>query len=295
MMRLAKLLFFFYVLWIVPSLLMSFVSLPIQPGSSWDSIFSFFCIGLYLLLSCSLALTIMRYVLVCQRKFPLFLSFGFSLICWCLIYFFGKRYPTDGNLIAIASTANLLVFGSIAGAALSSAVKRAAELIPLCITAAVADITSIFFGPTKEITATLSNYYEVGMTGPQPFFDTVILKVILPGYVLPVPLVGLTDWIVLVLFSSALLRLRMSDNLVNFAGRLKQYIYLPITGCGLLLSILLAQISGVFLPALPIMCLSLLLFMLLKYRKTFELRRSDIVLSVIFPAIVAITVIIAFR
>ncbi len=295
MMRLTNLLFFFYVLWIVPSLLMSFVPLPIPPGSGWDGFFSFFCIGLYLLLACSLAHTIMGYVSLCQSKFPLVLSLGFSLICWYLIYILGTRYPSGGNLAAITGTANLLVFGSIAGAALSSAVKRIAELIPLCITASVADIASVFFGPTKDIAATLGNYYASGMTGPQPFFDSVILKVIIPGYVLPVPLVGLTDWIVLVLFSSALLRLGISDNVANVAGKMKKYIYLPITGCGLLLSIVLAQISGVFLPALPIISLSCILFLLLKYRRSFELKRSDVVLSVVFPALVAVTLIFAFR
>ncbi len=295
MMGLFKVVSIFYILWFFSSVLLLFSTLPLSPLGTWISLYTFVCIGFYLLLASSLSFMIMKSVCAQQHKLPLFLSLAFTIVCWLVVFFIARHHDGMGAFLAIIGTGNLLVLASITGSLLSSAIKRMAEFIPICITAAIADISSVLFGPTGDIAVTLGNYYEGGMAGPPPFFDFVVIKVIVPGYNVPVPLFGVTDWIVLVLLSSALLRLGKSDNLVKLTGRLREHFYLPITACALLLSVFLAQFSGVFLPALPVMSLVFISFLLLKYWGSFTLQRSDMVMSVVFPAIIATTVILAYR
>lgn len=234
--------------------------------------------------------------LVCAAgaKHIVYLPIGCTLLIWLWLYWNGHlRQP--GFWGSVAGSANLLVFASLFGAALSSAIKRMAELVPICVTAAAADITSVYGGPTKDIAASLGHYYEQGMAGAPPLADFIVIKAVLPGYQIPVPLFGLTDWIFLALLSAAMLRLGKDDNILPARGGGAGTLYLPPAACGLYISILAAQITGLFLPALPAIALSFLLFALISCGRLPQLTRSDALLTLFFPLAVTATILLVYR
>ncbi len=294
-MRLAKPLLLFLICWFVPSLLLSLPIFSFVPKGYLGDIIVAVCMSLYFLLALSLSFRVIKSVLANTHTPPRVYALVIASLIWCFLYLITRGEDTTGVHFSILGTCNLLIFATLAGSMLSSAVKRVGELFPICVTAAIADIVSVYFGPSKEIATSLGNYYESGLVGPPPLSDFIIVKMMIPGYAFPVPLFGVTDWILVVLLSSALLRIGKSDNVLRMQGKIKEHVYLPISGCGLMGSVFLAQFTGVFLPALPIISLLFLSFVILKYRDVFTLQRSDLLLSIIFPILVASTIILTFR
>lgn len=187
----------------------------------------------------------------------------FFLFLWTgviafLVYRLTVTGGFKGQAVAALGTVNLLVFACLCATWMASALKKPAELVPVCAVVALADLFSVLAGPTREIAKGIASYYEKGMEGPPPFADFILIKIPVPGIDTPMPLFGVSDWIILVFLCSAMVRFGLSDSLVGpgmtgIKRRKRLAFYFPVAAMGLAFAVLAAQASGLFLPALPIM------------------------------------------
>ncbi len=275
----------FYLCWIIPSVLLSYIPLPENISSFQLSFTFFFCIGLYLLLASSLSYWVIK-VVINEKAQMIFPFVGGSFILFLFIYIWGVYLNANLKLLSGISTANLFFCASLIGAALSSAIKRPGELVPVCITAAIADLISVMKGPSKSMVKDITAYYDQGMEGAPPFIDFILIKAGIPGYEIPVPLFGVTDWILLVLLSSALIRLQMNDNLLASSTHKRNIIYLPVSAVALFVGLVFAQVTQQFIPAMVFIALFFLVYLIVKIKVHKNLHRVDIIYSLVFPAIV---------
>ncbi len=295
-MGLVPLSFLFYFIWICVSFILLHSGIITSMGKTAEVSLTFVMIAGYLILGSSLSYLVIKCVtLRKQSELSLYTAIAFSFLCWGAIFWLVTTRGDYHDIAAILGSANLLYFAAIFGSVLSLAVKRVGELIPLCITASIADISSVLFGPTREIAESLTSYYQQGLVGTPPIADFVVVKFAIPGYSIPLPLFGVTDWIVIALLTSSVLRLGKNDNLLLSSSMLGSYVYLPMSLCGLAFSITLAHFIGIFLPALPLIALFFILYISVKYRALFRLHRSDMVMSVVFPLIISFSIFYAYR
>ncbi len=186
----------------------------------------------------------------------------FLLLVWTVLVAWGVHLLTvkgfKGHGVSGLSTANLIVFACVCATWMTPSLKKPAELVPVCAVVALADLFSVLAGPTKHLAKDIAAYYEKGMEGPPPFTDYILVKITVPGITAPMPLFGVSDWLILVFLCSAMARFGLSDSLLGqgIAGinkRKRLAFYFPVTVLGLAAAVLAAQMSGMFLPALPIM------------------------------------------
>ncbi len=193
-------------------------------------------------------------------------------------------------LIYIAGTANLLVFASLLGSWIVAPLKRPAELLPLCLVMSFVDIFSVAGGPTKEIAETLEKYYRSGMKGPAPAGDFILIKIPTPGLEKLVPLFGLADWIIIVFLAAYAAKFSISDNITghslhHMVKNRRLSFYLPVPVLGLIAGIFLARFLGIFLPALPVIVLFFLGYIMIKHPEVRNLTNSDWKLMLITLAV----------
>jgi hypothetical protein len=191
-----------------------------------------------------------------SRHFYLFWG-GTLLLCIWLINQF-PNLPLQQPLTAIKSGFLMLV-ATLVGAALARYVQRLWEIIPIGIAMTLADFASWMFGPTANFTEQLKQYYRHPI-GPPPMIDMVLIKFATPGSDMLVPVFGISDWIMVVFFVMVADRFGINDNLIGATGtvlaRQKKFgRYLPVSVVALFCAVSLAQISGVFIPALPLIAL----------------------------------------
>ena len=170
----------------------------------------------------------------------------------------GFKTGFKGQAVAALGTVNLLVFACLCATWMAAALKKPSELVPVCAVVALADLFSVLAGPTRELAKDIAAYYEKGMEGPPPFSDFILIKIPVPGLDAPMPLFGVSDWIILAFLCSAMVRFGLSDSLagpgISGIKRKKRLaLYAPVAVLGLGFAVLAAQVSGMFLPALPIM------------------------------------------
>lgn len=245
----------------------------------------FLTVTTYLLVASSLSVMIWRMVLLGHGIKPLWyplLSIGFC----GLVYVYTLARGTTPVLLTWLSTAVLLAGAAVLGGMLSSAIKKASELVPVCLTAAAADVASVWKGPTQSMVTELTSYYSEGMRGVPPLVDAVIIKVEIPGYDMAIPLFGVTDWVLIALLSSSLLRMGHSDNLLRFTGSIGRKLFFPVSAVALLCGLIVAQIAQIFIPAMAIIAAFFLLFLLLQENVVRELGRREILYSILFPPVV---------
>ncbi len=208
-----------------------------------------------------------------SRSFYLFWG-GTLLLCIWLI----NQLPSSTlqqPLVAIKSGL-LMLIATLIGTALARYVHRLWEIIPIGIAMALADLASWMFGPTASFTKELQQYYQHPV-GPPPFIDMVLIKLAAPGTGNLVPVFGISDWIMVVFFIIVASRFGINDNLLGASGeilarRRKLGRYLPVSVVALFFALSLAQISGTFIPALPLIALIMFLWyairrIWLQYRK----------------------------
>jgi FtsH-binding integral membrane protein len=191
------------------------------------------------------------------------------------------RSGMRGHLVTAFGTVNLIVFACLCASAMSGVVKRPAELVPVCAVAALADLFSVFSGPTKQLAENVAVYYQTGMKGPPPFVDYILVKGSMPGMAFPMPLFGVSDWIVVAFLSMILYRFGMSDRLPA-GGR---PVLITASSAGLAVSILTAQATGRFLPALPFVTASFLSVALIRYPEMRKLEKKDWILLWVFSVV----------
>ena len=272
--------------WVVPTLGLAYLPVPESAGSVQRSFATFFFIALYVLLASNL--TYRTIILVFRTKADKLYLYGAAVFGFFLVLYFVAAFWGQSRLLSALSTANLLGGAALAGAALSTAVKRIGELLPICIIAATADIMSVMGGPSRIMADDIAVYYTSGMEGAPPFIDHIIIKAGLPGFTIPVPLFGVTDWILVALLSSSLLRLNTSDNLLSKTGSTGKHLFLPVSACALYAAIVVAQTTGVFVPAMLFISLIFLLYLFADFKLHRELRKSDLLYSILFPAAIVL-------
>jgi hypothetical protein len=165
-------------------------------------------------------------------------------------------------LLSIFKSALLLLVATLAGAALARYVKRLWEIVPVCIVITLADFVSWLTGPTAGFVKDIDLYYKT-LEGPAPLVDMVLVKLAFPGPLGVAPVFGVSDWILVVFFAIVARRFNVNDNLVGASGEIlarKGLIgfYLPIPVIALAVALFIAQTSGIFVPALPVIAIVML-------------------------------------
>lgn len=205
------------------------------------------------------------------RGFYLFWGGTLALSVWLL-----NQVPAVGVRelpLAAIKSGWLLLIATLIGAVLARYVRRLWEILPICIMMTLADFFSWFVGPTAGFAKQLQQYY-LKPEGAPPLIDMVLIKLALPGASGLVPVFGISDWIMVVFFALVAARFHVNDNLLGSSaealarqGRIGRY--LPVSVAALFGVTQLAQLSGLFIPALPLIALILLLW----YAGRYLLRR----------------------
>lgn len=197
-----------------------------------------------------------------SRGFYLFWGGVLALCVWLL-----NQLTPEGHwlpLLAVLRSALLLLVATLTGAALARYVQRLWEIIPICLVMTLADFASWLYGPTAGFARIIEQYYRAP-EGPPPLIDMVLIKLAFPGAVGLAPVFGISDWIMVVFFAIVARRHGVNDNLVGLSGEVlarqgRIGRYLPISVAALFIATVLAQVSGFFIPALPVIALLMLLW-----------------------------------
>lgn len=197
-----------------------------------------------------------------NRGFYLFWGMTLAASVWSI-----NQLTPGGDwqpLLAVLKSGLLLLVATLIGAAMARYVNRLWELVPVCVVMTLADFASWFFGPTALFTDQIRSYY-LAPEGPPPLIDMLLIKLVFPGAVGLAPIFGISDWIMVVFFASVARRHGVNDNLLGRSGetlarqgRIGRY--LPVSVVALFVATLLAQTTGLFIPALPLIALIMLLW-----------------------------------
>jgi hypothetical protein len=197
-----------------------------------------------------------------NRGFYLFWGGLLLLMIWLL----NQLTPAEGwqPLLVVVKSGLLLLVATVTGAAMARYVHRLWELVPVCIVMTLADFISWLAGPTAGFVRELNAYYRFPI-GPPPLIDMILVKLAFPGSFGLAPVFGLSDWIMVVFFALVANRYGVNDNLVGPAGeklarRGQLGRYLPVSVVALFVAVTLAQTTGFFIPALPMIALIMLLW-----------------------------------
>jgi len=180
----------------------------------------------------------------------------------------------------VLASANLVVFALILGNFLVSGLNRPAELVPVCIVMSVADLLSVFAGPSKQMIEGLDLFYRDGRVGTVPWSDFLLVKIVVPGIDHLLPVFGVADVVILAFLIAAAHKFRLDDNLLGrgldeTAGWRSMVRWFPASGAGLAFALLVAHGFNVFLPALPLIALFFLGYTLPRHPKMRLLRRIE--------------------
>jgi len=194
------------------------------------------------------------------RGFYLFWGVSLALIVWLI----NQLTPVDIwlSVLAVIKSGLLLLVATLIGTALARYVNRLWEIVPVCIVMTLADFYSWYSGPTADFAEKIRQYY-LAPEGPPPLIDMVLIKLAFPGAANLAPVFGISDWIMVVFFAVVASRHGVNDNLIGKSGETvarRGHIgrYLPVSVVALLVVIVLAQTTGLFIPALPLIALIML-------------------------------------
>jgi hypothetical protein len=226
------------------------------------------------------------------RIILLLMTFLFFISNYSFVTLTGNK----SNFLNCLSTVNLIFFACIIGNWMTIPVKRSAEIVPLCAVVAFSDLFSVFAGPTKHLVKNVSEYYQGGMMGTPPFIDYLLIKITLPGIEVLMPIFGISDWIIIAFLSAAAYKFNLNDNLIGKGiGDTKisfSFCFFPIASAGLILSIVIARVAGVFIPALPFVVLLFLGLMMAKYSEMRKLTKVELVPMLLFSGIMIVLMIV---
>lgn len=242
-------------------------------------------IGLYLVLAVFISQVFLVYVdgvledAPRLRKAMLAVSVGVALA----VYLVMRDGTVKNVFLSSLGTVNLIVFACVVGTWMAHSIKRPSELVPICGVVAIADLFSVFAGPTRQMVEGLKAFYEKGMQGPPPLTDFILIKISVPGMGPALPLFGVSDWIILVFLCAALAKFGLNDNLAGsgirgMAKRKRLAFYFPAAALGLLGAIVTVHLTGMFLPALPFVVLGFLVHAMVFHPQVRSLNKREWVL-----------------
>lgn len=253
-----------HLLWSGAIFILSLSSHRLEAGPAWTAIF----IGLQLYAAAQLLLpALLLHPEARRRGFYLFWGVTLALLIWLL-----NQLPASGigqQLLTALKSGVLLLIATITAGALARYVHRLWEIVPICIVMTLADFVSWLYGPTAAFTEQIEQY-RLAPEGPPPLVDMILIKLAFPGNIGLAPLFGISDWIMVVFFAIVAQRFGVNDNLIGAAGESlarqgKIGRYLPVSVVALFTGILLAQATGLFIPALPLIAVIMLLWYTARY------------------------------
>jgi len=237
--------------------LWSFGSLFEVTPSGWSALF----VALQLFAAAQLLLPALRlHPEERSRGFYLFWGAVLAFAVWLLNR---PGLHTDLQpLLAVVRSGLLLLVATLTGAALARYLNRLWEVVPVCLVMTLADFFSWLYGPTASFTRVIADYYRAP-AGPPPLVDMLLVKLAFPGPAGMAPVFGISDWIMVVFFAIVARRHGINDNLLGTPGerlarRGRVGAYLPVPVAALFAAVALAQWSGLFIPALPVIALVML-------------------------------------
>lgn len=258
-----------HLLWSGAIFILSLSSHRLEAGPAWTAIF----IALQLFAAAQLLLpALLLHPESRRRSFYLFWGVTLALVIWLL-----NQLPASGigqQLLTALKSGVLLLIATVTAGALARYVHRLWEIIPICIVMTLADFASWLYGPTATFTEQIEQY-RLTPEGAPPLVDMILIKLAFPGSIGLAPLFGISDWIMVVFFAIVARRHGVNDNLIGASGESlarqgKIGRYLPISVLALYAATILAQVTGHFIPALPLIAL----IMLLWYTARFLLQRQ---------------------
>ena len=202
-----------------------------------------------------------------NRGFYLFWGIVLLLSVWLLHQLSPTR--TWQPLLYAFQSALLLLVATVTGAAMARYIDKLWEIVPVCLVMTLADFASWLYGPTAGFTQTIQQYYEAP-DGTPPLIDMILVKLAFPGGSDLLPAFGVSDWIMVVFFAIVAARHKVNDNLIGASGEKQARQgriggYLPVSVVALFLAMTLAQTTGLFIPALPVIALVMMLWYALRY------------------------------
>lgn len=272
-----------YFSWIIISLLAYLLSLVMPHNHGLYT--PFFWVA-FKLLGLLVLLIMMTFYLIfqeehIQRQPGLRLILTVIFVCIEILLVVSIRFSGQLTLMtSILVSANLIVFSLLIGGWLVHSLKRVVDLILLCFVMSLADLYSVFIGPSKSFAHNISKFYTGGMPGIPPFSDFLLIKFPATGSHLPYPLFGVSDWLIIVFLSAAVLKFNLSDNLIGKSiasmHQAKRFSpYLPVSVVGLVFAVLLANLTHIFLPALPLIAGFFIVYLLIRFPESRQLKPSD--------------------
>jgi len=216
-----------------------------------------------------------------------------NLLLLALLIAYGRYDGGVHPVLTVVVSAVMLSSASLLGIVTARGLKHPTELIPVCVVAAWADLCSLTAGPTHAMVGKITEYYSSGQQGTAPLADELLIKVLVPGTALPVPLFGVADWVIVAFLSAGLVRLDLcpGPELPRFfSGSALPFKHLHVAPCALWLSLLSAHLSGRFIPALVPICAIVLLWVLIRYPQSRCLSRRELLLTVLFPLLMTLGV-----
>lgn len=209
-----------------------------------------------------------------SRGFYLFWGMSLALGIWLL-----NQLSAGGlwqQLLIALKSGLLLLAATVTGAALARYIHRLWEIVPICVVMTLADFASWRYGPTAVFTEQIQQY-RLAPIGPPPLVDLILIKLAFPGTPALAPLFGISDWIMVAFFAVVARRHGVNDNLLGTSGEAlarqgKIGRYLPVPVVALFVATILAQVTGLFIPALPLIAMIMLLwyagrYLLLRQRR----------------------------
>ncbi|MCP4113022.1 MAG: hypothetical protein GY749_47090 [Desulfobacteraceae bacterium] len=217
------------------------------------------------------------------------------------LFIFIRQTGNKSIVLFVIVSANLMVFANLIGAWIITPLEQPSELVLLCAVMSLSDIFSVFSGPTRFIAQSVDQYYKGGMKGDVPIGDFLLIKIAVPGLDELMPVFGIADWIIIAFLASAVVKFEMNDNLVGrsldtMVKEKRLSVYLPAASAGLFAAVFSAQYFNIFLPALPVVSLFFLTYILAKYPVARNLNRKDWILLFSFSGcMIGIFALICYR
>ncbi len=156
------------------------------------------------------------------------------------------------EIVALFTLSSLLAFY------LSDSIKNPSEIILVLTTAAVADFMSTLWGPTEIAAEQLQEFYENPTVITEPLVNHFMLRIPVWSSRVVIPLFSVTDWF-FVMFALASAKKCKIENALSI-----KYLPVSIPLLGLLIGILFAQLSGLFIPGIVFIAAATSLGLLIK-------------------------------
>jgi len=193
----------------------------------------------------------------------------------------------------VFSTIGLVAVALPVGYWIGDRMEKASNLIPLAIALSMADIYSVFRGPSRHVGEAIISYQrlvadrvaQLGQVSPAeiakteaslraPLANYLVAHFPLPGQGTTVPLLGIGDFIALAFLFRAAWVHRLNARAVFIAGLASTIVALAVT-----------QLVGHALPALPFIALGVVGYLALTNPRVRRLSRQEVLLSIAVPCL----------